>query len=64
MISTILKILKTPEMAVEEVPPCTARETLLQQVRELAYKKWEEAERPLGRDEEFWLKAEREILKN
>lgn len=62
MISTILKILNTPEIAAEEVPPCTSRETLLQQIRELAYKKWEEAERPWGRDEEFWLDAEKEIL--
>lgn len=62
MILNILKILNTPEIAAEEGPPCSSRETLLQQIRELAYRKWEQAERPLGRDEEFWLDAEREIL--
>lgn len=32
-----------------------------QQIRELAYQKWENAGCPEGRAEEFWLEAEREI---
>ena len=37
-------------------------ETLRQQVRELAYKKWEESGRPCGRDKEFWVSAEKELF--
>jgi len=37
-------------------------ETLRQQVRELAYKKWEEAGSPWGRDKEFWIEAEQELF--
>jgi hypothetical protein len=37
-------------------------ETLKQQVRELAYKKWEESGRPWGRDKEFWVTAEKELF--
>lgn len=33
-----------------------------QQIRELAYQKWENAGCPEGRAEEFWLEAEREIF--
>jgi hypothetical protein len=31
------------------------------QVRARAYELWEEAGRPLGRDVEFWLEAERQL---
>ena len=37
-------------------------EDLRQQIRELAYKKWEEAGSPWGRDREFWLEAEEELF--
>jgi hypothetical protein len=37
-------------------------ETLRQQIRELAYRKWEESGRPGGRDKEFWVSAERELF--
>ena len=37
-------------------------ETLRQQIRELAYKKWEEAGGPWGRDKEFWIEAEQELF--
>ena len=37
-------------------------ETLRQQIRELAYKKWEEAGEPWGRDKEFWVEAEQELF--
>ena len=30
-------------------------------VRELAYKKWEDAQRPEGRDLHFWLEAKQEL---
>lgn len=34
------------------------------QIRELAYKKWEEAGGPSGRDKEFWSEAEQELSSN
>jgi hypothetical protein len=34
---------------------------LTEQVRELAYRKWEEAGCPDGRDKEFWMAAEQEL---
>jgi hypothetical protein len=37
-------------------------EGIRQQIRELAYGKWEEAGCPEGRDEEFWVSAERELF--
>lgn len=37
-------------------------EDLRQQIRELAYQKWEEAGRPWGRDKEFWVEAEKELF--
>jgi hypothetical protein len=33
----------------------------VEQIRELAYLKWEQAGRPSGRDTEFWLAAEKEL---
>jgi hypothetical protein len=35
----------------------------IEQVRERAYRLWEEAGRPTGHDEEFWERAKREIEK-
>ena len=32
------------------------------QIRARAYELWEQAGKPTGRDEEFWLMAEREIM--
>lgn len=37
-------------------------ESIRQQIRESAYKKWEEAGRPWGRDKEFWIEAEKELF--
>ncbi len=37
-------------------------EGIRQQIRELAYKKWEEAGQPEGQDEEFWVRAERDLF--
>lgn len=37
-------------------------ELLRQQIRELAYKKWEESGCPTGKDEEFWVAAEQELF--
>lgn len=31
------------------------------EIRELAYRLWEEAGRPSGRQEEFWLQAEEQL---
>jgi hypothetical protein len=33
-----------------------------QQIRDLAYKKWDDAGRPHGRDDEFWISAESELF--
>lgn len=35
-----------------------------EQIRTLAYFKWEAAGKPDGRSEEFWQEAEKEIIKN
>lgn len=32
-------------------------------IKDLAYRLWEEAGRPEGRDEEFWLAAEAQLAK-
>jgi hypothetical protein len=37
-------------------------ESLEQKTRRRAYELWERAGRPQGRDAEFWLRAEREVL--
>lgn len=37
-------------------------EGIRQQIRELAYSMWEKAGCPEGRDEEFWVSAERELF--
>lgn len=42
--------------------PILTFESLKQQVRELAYKKWEESGYQNGKDEEFWVEAERELF--
>lgn len=37
-------------------------ESVRQQIRELAYQKWEQAGCPWGRDKEFWVEAEKELF--
>jgi len=37
-------------------------ECLRQQIRELAYRKWEESNKPCGKDKEFWVEAEKELF--
>jgi len=37
-------------------------EDLRQQIRELAYHKWEQANKPWGKDKEFWIEAEKELF--
>lgn len=37
-------------------------EDLRQQIRELAYQKWEQADKPWGKDKEFWIEAEKELF--
>ena len=39
-------------------------EEVRQQIRELAYQKWESAGYPAGRAEEFWVEAEKELFGN
>jgi hypothetical protein len=39
-----------------------AAETGSQQIRDLAYKKWEASGCPVGRDDEFWISAESELF--
>jgi hypothetical protein len=40
------------------------REDSTSEIRELAFLLWEEAGCPAGRDQEFWLKAEEQIVKD
>jgi hypothetical protein len=37
-------------------------ESIRQQIRELAYLKWEQANCPWGKDKEFWIEAEKELF--
>ena len=41
----------------KNIPPPLTHETIAARARQL----WEEAGRPAGRDEEFWLRAEQEL---
>jgi hypothetical protein len=54
------KIFKRPKVTKEDHG--VTFETLRQQIRELAYKKWEDSGCPWGRDKEFWTAAEKELF--
>ena len=43
-------------------PINTANVPLRETITQRAYQIWQQAGKPNGRDEEFWLKAEKEIL--
>lgn len=53
-ISGLYKVLKTTKSKYSQIRP---------RVEKLAYKYWEEAGRPWGRELEFWCRAEMEIRK-
>lgn len=55
---------KKPDVAVtaSEVKP-TAKQATAEEIRELAYRKWEAAGRPPGNGEQFWSDAEKELKK-
>lgn len=59
--------LKKKPVGIETIPVTqtfsgVTYESLRQQIRELAYKKWENAGCPWGQDREFWLEAEEELF--
>jgi hypothetical protein len=63
--STITPKSKKQEVSVFETQNPTvvvSFEGIRQQIRELAYSMWEKAGCPEGRDEEFWVAAERELF--
>lgn len=60
--SVLGSIFDTVAPAKEEEATCgSAFDATSQKIRELAYKKWEDAGAPWGRDDEFWGEAEREL---
>jgi hypothetical protein len=59
MLSKILDMIGSSAKSAEEG---LTYEKLRQQIRELAYRKWEEANKPWGKDREFWIEAEQELF--
>jgi Protein of unknown function (DUF2934) len=69
------KLKREPTLAVESAQPGPRGQsakahspradspTTLNEIRVLAYRKWETAGKPLGDGTQFWLEAEKELLK-
>lgn len=61
-INNVDQIIESLEAKFECNTVSVTYDDLRQQVRELAYKKSEEAGHPWGKDKEFWIEAEKELF--
>jgi hypothetical protein len=61
-INNVDQIIESLEAKFESKTLTITYDDLRQQVRELAYKKSEDAGHPWGKDKEFWIEAEKELF--
>ena len=60
--TSTIELPKTITLSTEKKKTKVTYESIRQQIRELAYQKWEQAGHPWGRDKEFWVEAEKELF--